>query len=44
MDNDVWLSKLGYVEFLRDCGTQFTINRMLAFDSASARASSARVR
>ena len=37
VDNDVWLSKLGYVEFLRDCGTQFTINRMLAFDSVKLR-------
>jgi tyrosyl-tRNA synthetase len=36
-DNDIWLSKLGYVEFLRDCGTQFTINRMLTFDSVKQR-------
>jgi len=37
VDNDEWLSKLGYVEFLRDCGTQFTINRMLTFDSVKLR-------
>jgi tyrosyl-tRNA synthetase len=37
VDNDEWLSKLGYVEFLRDYGTQFTINRMLAFDSVKLR-------
>ncbi len=37
VDNDVWLSKLGYVEFLRDCGTEFTINRMLSFDSVKLR-------
>jgi tyrosyl-tRNA synthetase len=37
LDNDEWLSKLGYVEFLRDYGTQFTINRMLTFDSVRLR-------
>ena len=36
-DNDAWLAKLGYVEFLRDCGTEFTINRMLTFDSVRLR-------
>jgi len=36
-DNDVWLSRLGYVEFLRDYGTEFTINRMLSFDSVRLR-------
>src|SRR6185436_18404738 len=33
VDNDEWLSKLGYIEFLRDYGVHFTVNRMLAFDS-----------
>ncbi len=37
VDNDVWLSKYGYVQFLRDFGVHFTINRMLAFDSVKAR-------
>jgi tyrosyl-tRNA synthetase len=37
VNNDEWLSKLGYVEFLRDYGTQFTINRMLTFDSVKLR-------
>ncbi|MGO4686531.1 tyrosine--tRNA ligase [Brevundimonas sp. 2YAF1] len=37
VDNDVWLSKFGYVEFLRDFGTHFTINRMLSFDSVKLR-------
>jgi tyrosyl-tRNA synthetase len=37
VDNDVWLSKFGYVEFLREFGTHFTVNRMLAFDSVKAR-------
>ncbi len=36
-NNDEWLSALGYVEFLRDCGTAFTINRMLTFDSVKLR-------
>jgi tyrosyl-tRNA synthetase len=37
VDNDEWLSKFGYVEFLRDFGVHFTVNRMLAFDSVKAR-------
>ena len=37
VDNDVWLSTYGYVEFLREYGTHFTINRMLAFDSVKLR-------
>jgi tyrosyl-tRNA synthetase len=37
VDNDAWLSKFGYVEFLREFGVHFTINRMLAFDSVKAR-------
>lgn len=37
VDNDEWLSKFGYIEFLRDYGTQFTINRMLSFDSVKLR-------
>jgi tyrosyl-tRNA synthetase len=37
VDNDEWLSKYGYVEFLREFGVHFTINRMLAFDSVKAR-------
>ena len=37
VDNDDWLSKFGYVEFLREFGTQFTVNRMLAFDSVKLR-------
>ncbi|MDP9103956.1 MAG: tyrosine--tRNA ligase, partial [Pseudomonadota bacterium] len=37
VDNDEWLSKLGYIEFLRDYGVHFTINRMLTFDSVKLR-------
>ena len=36
-DNDEWLSGLGYIPFLRDFGTHFTINRMLTFDSVKLR-------
>ncbi len=37
IDNDDWLSKLGYIEMLRDVGPHFTINRMLTFDSVRLR-------
>ena len=37
VDNDEWLSKFGYVQFLRDYGVHFTVNRMLAFDSVKLR-------
>jgi tyrosyl-tRNA synthetase len=37
IDNDTWLSKLGYIELLRDVGRHFTINRMLTFDSVRLR-------
>ncbi|MFT4913161.1 MAG: tyrosyl-tRNA synthetase [Brevundimonas sp.] len=37
VDNDEWLSQYGYIEFLRDYGTHFTVNRMLAFDSVKLR-------
>lgn len=37
VDNDEWLSKLGYLEFLRDYGTHFTVNRMLSFVSVKLR-------
>jgi tyrosyl-tRNA synthetase len=37
LDNDAWLSKFGYLDFLRDYGTHFTINRMLTFDSVKLR-------
>ena len=37
VNNDTWLSQLGYVDFLRDYGTEFTINRMLSFDSVRLR-------
>jgi tyrosyl-tRNA synthetase len=37
VDNDDWLSELGYVDFLRKYGIHFTINRMLTFDSVKLR-------
>jgi len=37
VNNDDWLSQLNYLEFLRDYGTQFTINRMLSFESVKQR-------
>jgi tyrosyl-tRNA synthetase len=37
VDNDDWLNGLGYIEFLRDYGRHFTINRMLTFDSVRLR-------
>lgn len=37
VNNDDWLSKFGYIQFLRDFGTHFTVNRMLAFDSVKLR-------
>jgi tyrosyl-tRNA synthetase len=37
VNNDDWLSKLGYIEFLREYGPHFTVNRMLTFDSVRLR-------
>ncbi|MNJ31689.1 Tyrosine--tRNA ligase [compost metagenome] len=37
VNNDEWLSKFGYIQFLRDFGTHFTVNRMLSFDSVKLR-------
>ena len=37
VDNDSWLSQLGYVDLLRNVGPHFTINRMLTFDSVKLR-------
>ena len=37
MDNADWLDKLSYVDFLRDFGKHFTINKMLTFDSVKLR-------
>ena len=37
VDNDEWLKNLRYIEFLREYGRHFTINRMLTFDSVKLR-------
>ena len=37
VNNADWLDKLGYLEFLRNYGVHFTINRMLTFDSVRLR-------
>jgi tyrosyl-tRNA synthetase len=34
LDNAEWLAKLNYIEFLRDVGKHFSVNRMLSMDSA----------
>ena len=38
-DNAEWLAKLNYIEFLRDIGRHFSVNRMLAMDSVKMRLS-----
>ena len=37
VNNADWLKDLNYIEFLRDFGPHFTINRMLSFDSVKLR-------
>ena len=37
VNNAEWLKKLNYIEFLRDIGKHFTINKMLSFDSVKLR-------
>jgi tyrosyl-tRNA synthetase len=36
-DNADWLNKLNYIDFLRDVGRHFSVNRMLSFDSVKMR-------
>jgi tyrosyl-tRNA synthetase len=36
-DNADWLNSLKYIDFLRDIGRHFSVNRMLAFDSVKLR-------
>ena len=36
-DNAEWLTKLNYIDFLRDVGRHFSVNRMLAMDSVRMR-------
>ena len=37
IDNAEWLAPLNYIDFLRDVGRHFSVNRMLAMDSAKMR-------
>ncbi len=37
VDNADWLDELKYVDFLRDYGRHFSVNRMLSFDSVRLR-------
>ena len=37
VNNADWLTKLNYIQFLRDTGSHFTINKMLTFDSVKLR-------
>lgn len=37
VNNNDWLSSLNYIDFLRDYGRHFSINRMLTFDSVKLR-------
>tara|TARA_B100001059_G_scaffold142705_2_gene142681 strand:- start:4468 stop:5706 length:1239 start_codon:yes stop_codon:yes gene_type:complete len=37
VNNAEWLTKLQYIDFLRDIGSHFTINKMLTFDSVKLR-------
>jgi tyrosyl-tRNA synthetase len=36
-NNAVWLNELNYIDFLRDVGRHFSVNRMLSFDSVKLR-------
>jgi len=37
VDNAEWLTKLNYIDFLRDVGRHFSVNRMLSMDSVALR-------
>ena len=37
INNDEWLSNLNYLEFLRDVGRHFSVNRTLSFESVKSR-------
>ena len=37
VNNDDWLSQIQYINFLRDYGRHFSVNRMLKFDSVALR-------
>ena len=37
IDNSKWLEELNYIDFLREIGSHFSVNRMLSFDSVKQR-------
>ena len=37
VDNNDWLGRLNYIDFLREVGSNFSVNRMLSFDSVKLR-------
>lgn len=37
LNNSSWLEKIGYIEFLRDMGRIFSVNRMITMDSVKSR-------
>ena len=37
VDNNDWLGSLNYIDFLREVGSNFSVNRMLSFDSVKLR-------
>ncbi|MET4806463.1 tyrosine--tRNA ligase [Limibacillus sp. MBR-115] len=37
VNNNDWLSEINYIDFLRDFGRHFSVNRMLSFDSVKLR-------
>ena len=37
INNADWLDSLNYIDFLRDCGRHFSVNRMLTYDSVKLR-------
>ena len=37
VNNDDWLGSLKYIDFLRDIGSHFSVNRMLSFESVKMR-------
>ena len=37
VNNNDWLGELNYIDFLRNVGTNFSVNRMLSFDSVKLR-------
>ncbi len=40
VNNADWLGNINYLDFLRDVGRHFSVNRMMSFDSGQAAARS----